>query len=254
MNNQKIYISLTSIFQNQDILIPSLISILNQSKLPDKIYIYLSEKPYLLDEGFKNKIITNNKLQKIINDNKNLIQIEWTANMGPYRKLLPLLQKKWNEDCIIITIDDDTVYHSSLIHNLLKDYEKYKCVINYRGFTPKCNEKLTDFAYKRKYKKLKNLSLYNFPTGKGGILYKPSFFHKTKDLMFNYRIFLKTCKTNDDIWFYLLRIKNGVKCYLDNKQYSTKDLTRNGLYKTFNNVNNKNTRMVLRTLKRLKNI
>ena len=38
-------------------------------------------------------------------------------------------------------------------------------------------DKLENFDY-RKRVKLQHLSLYNFLTGKGGILYKPQFFQK----------------------------------------------------------------------------
>ena len=57
-------------------------------------------------------------------------------NTGPYRKLLPLLKDKWDEDCIIITLDDDVIYYTKLIKNLVNDYNKHKCSIGYRGFTP----------------------------------------------------------------------------------------------------------------------
>ena len=82
---------------------------MKQTRLPDKICLYLSEEPYLLDDGFKDKKITNSELLKYINDNS-IIDIKWVKNIGPYRKLLPLLKDKWDEDCIIITIDDDTIY------------------------------------------------------------------------------------------------------------------------------------------------
>jgi predicted O-methyltransferase YrrM len=230
-----IYISLTSIFKNQDILLQTLQSIMKQSRKPDKIFLYLSEEPYILDTGFKDKKITNSTLLKFINDNPN-IDIKWVKNTGPYRKLLPLLRDKWDEDCIIITIDDDTLYDIHLIENLVNDYYKYKCVIGYRGFTPSI-DKLENFNYEKR-NKLENLSLYNFLTGKGGILYKPEFFHQTKDLIFNDKIYLDTCHTGDDIWFYLIRLLNCIKCYICTKNWMTKDVGKTGLYLSFNNKNN----------------
>ena len=35
------------------------------------------------------------------------VSIVYTANIGPHRKLLPLLRRVWREDCVIITLDDD---------------------------------------------------------------------------------------------------------------------------------------------------
>ena len=243
----KVYISLTSIFKNQDILFKTLKSILKQSQLPDKIFLYLSEEPYILDYGFKEKIITHIELLKFINNSK-IIIVKWVANAGSYRKLLPLLKEKWNEDCLIITIDDDTVYDNNLIKNMVNDYNKHKCVINYRGFTPKMNV-LSDFDYSKR-DTLINKHIYNFPTGKSGILYHPNFFHKTGELIFNKNIYSNYCKTQDDIWFYIVRVKNNVPCFIDNKKWMSHDLTNGGLY-TINLVNNLNTTAFNNTLKHI---
>ncbi len=57
------YISLTSIQQKQKELKKTLQTVLNQTLKVDKCYIYLSEEPYLLDKGFKNKKL-NDDLQQ----------------------------------------------------------------------------------------------------------------------------------------------------------------------------------------------
>ena len=247
-----VYISLTSIFKNQDILLQTLQSIMKQTRLPDKIFLYLSEESYILDTGFKDKKITNSNLLKLINDNS-IINIKWVKNRGSYRKLLPILKEKWDEDCIIITIDDDTIYDTKLIENLINDYNKQNCVIGYRGFTPSF-DKLENFDYLKAAKK-QPLSSYNFFTGKGGILYKPQFFHKTRDLIFNDKIYLDTCPTGDDIWFYIVRLLNNVKGYLDNKNWLVKDLTGGrGLYSNFNKHNNNNTSSFKNTFEKLKEL
>jgi hypothetical protein len=248
---KKIYISLTSIFQNQEILLETLKSICCQTLKPDKIFLYLSEEPFLLDFGFANKLITNSDLNNFILNHDNYIILSWIKNTGPYRKLLPLLKDKFYEDCIIITIDDDTVYHQELIYNLYSDYIKQKCVINYRGFTPHTN-KLTNFNYNLR-QDIINKHIYNFPTGKGGILYHPSFFQKTEQLIFNEDIYLQHLPTVDDIWFYLVRICNGVDCYINYNEFMIKNNTNEyGLYKNFNL--HKNTQLFLIGLDELKKI
>lgn len=245
--NIPIYISLTSIFKNQSILLETLNSIITQSKKPDKIYLYLSEDPYILDDGFKDKIITNIKLLNFLKTNN--IEINWEKNIGSYRKLIPLLKKKWNEDCIIITIDDDTVYDNDLIKNLVEDYNTHKCVVGYRGFTPKFDT-FENFNYLLR-DKLENYSLYNFLTGKGGILYKPDFFHKTNDLIFDEKIYLKTCDKQDDIWFYIIRVMNNINCFIRNEKWEKKDLSNVGLFVTFNSIKNNNTKCFLNTIQEL---
>lgn len=248
--NKNVYISLTSIYDNQEILLKTLISIKNQKTTPSKCFIYLSEEPYLLDKGFKNKIISYNNLNIFLKNNINLFEIVWVKNSGPYRKLLPLLKEKWSEDCIIITIDDDTEYGTYLITNLLNDYNKYNCVINYRGFTLKKN--ILNYNDRDK---LNKLYLYNFFTGKGGVLYHPSFFHNTSELMFDENIYSNLCKTTDDVWFNLIRICNNVNCYIDNEKNIARDNTSKfGLYLNFNSKNNLNTLNINKTILKLKEI
>lgn len=250
--NQKtipVYVSLTSIYKNQSILLKTLKSIINQTRKPNKIFLYLSEEPKILDTGFKNKKITNENLLNFCNNNS-LIEIKWVKNIGSYRKLIPLLKQKWNEDCIIITIDDDTYYDKNLIKNLVNDYYKYKCVIGYRGFTPLSNN-LNDFDYNKRSPIKKELSLLNFLTGKGGILYKPDFFYKTKNLIFNEEIFTNICFKQDDLWFYVIRILNNVKCYLGDKKFQIKDFSKKGLFIHYNSHNNLNTKVIKKIIKKL---
>ena len=255
LNSTKIpiYISITSIFKNQDILLQTLQSIIKQTRKIDKIFLYLSKESYILDDGFKDKKITNSNLLKLINDNS-IIDIKWVKNTGSYRKLLPLLKDKWDEDCIIITIDDDTVYDTHLIENLINDYNEQNCVIGYRGFTP-LFDKLENFDYSKR-DELQHLSLYNFLTGKGGILYKPQFFHKTHDLIFNDKIYLDTCPTGDDIWFYIVRLLNNVKGYSVNKKFEVKNLSRgrSGLWGTFNMKEGHNSKSFKNTFEKLKEL
>ena len=137
-----------------------------------------------------------------------------------------------------------------MIKNLVDDYKKHQCVITYRGFTPKM-ENLEKFDYETRCETI-NKHIHNFPTGKGGILYKPQFFHSTGDLIFDKDIYIEFCDKQDDIWFYILRIKNDIKCFVGNKKWEIKDNSNadNRLFYS-NSVNNTNTRVFRRILKKL---
>lgn len=52
---------------------------------------------------------------------------------------------------------------------------------------------------------------------------------------------MNCCKTADDVWFMLIRVLNGVDCYLDEKVYMDKDNTKSerALFLKYNqNLNN----------------
>lgn len=250
-NKISVYISLTSIYKNQYILLETLQTVIKQTLLPDRIFLYLSEEPYILDSGFKDKQITNPKLLQFVNDHP-IINIKWVKNTGPYRKLLPLLKDKWNEDCIIITIDDDLKMNENSIKNLITDYNKYNCVIAYRGFTP-LFDKIENFDYSTRNKR-HNLSLYNFSTNGAGTLWKPEFFHNTKNLIFNDEIYLDTTPKGDDIWFYLIRVLNKIPCYLGVNEWGSLDVRSKGLFVQFNSKNNMNTKSFKNTINKLKEL
>lgn len=249
-----VYISMTSMFRRQDRLFICLKSILNQSYIPNKIYIYLSEDKSFFDDGFKDKKITNESLLTLISENE-IYEVIWGKDIGSYGKLLPLLKRKWEEDCLIITLDDDTVYDYDLIKNLVNDYKKNNCLINYRGLKPDINNinDLYNFHYLKRNDMKNDKCLFNFATGKGGILYHPSFFHRTKDLVFNEDIYGSLCKTADDVWFYLVRIANNIDCYLGNKHWLKQDIHDPVGLCSINNKNDsqKNNEQVRKVTKKL---
>src|ERR1043166_8544361 len=121
----KVYVSLTTIKQNEASVVETLQSVAAQTQLPDKCFIFLSETPYLLDPGFKNGTI-GSQLSVFLKSSP-LFELRWCPNTGPFRKLLPLLEEKFDENCLIVTIDDDTVYTSTFLEKIVGDFNRYKC-------------------------------------------------------------------------------------------------------------------------------
>ena len=79
-----------------------------------------------------------------------------------------------------------------------------------------------ELSYTKKFSKkyFQNLKKNNIHVGRSGVLFHPSFFHKTGNLIFREDMYTTYCKTNDDIWFNLIRVCNNVKCYIkENKWY-----------------------------------
>jgi len=238
-----IYVSVTSIYKNQERLCKTLLSLKNQTLRPNKIYVYLSREPYLLDDGFKNGITD----ELLFNELRNPIyQVVWTKNEGSYRKLLPILRQKWAENCVIITVDDDVMYTEGLVEELYFDFLDKGCSIGYRGFIS--DKPVTQYKNSLSRKKISE-GLYNFATGKGAILYHPSFFHKTSKEIFDSNIYLSdNFKTKDDIWFYIMRIKNNINLYLGMFDWLSKDNTNYNLSlaNNYNSIDANNKALILR--------
>lgn len=219
----KVVVSLTTIYDNLSTLPNPLISLLNQSRMPDRIILNLSSQPYLLDKGFKNY-----KIPRWLKDMP--IEIRWVPNNGAYRKLLPTLKELWNEDAVIITVDDDTVYDFDFVKLLVEEYEKEKNCVAYRCklWFPNCKYVEMKDAVKK--------SVENFHTGKGGVLYHPSFFHGTP--IFSEE-FMKLCPYNDDFWFNFCRMKNKIPCvYLDTNMILLDIINEKRLWIAYNQEKN----------------
>jgi hypothetical protein len=225
----KVIVSLTSIVGNLRTLQPTLTSLLCQTRPPDELRLYLSEERYLKDIGFAGKIVPPWLTELPI-------RIIWTENTGPYRKLLPVLQECWNDDTVIITVDDDTCYEEHFVENMVKAYTAWDCVVACRSVFVD-NPVTTEYST---HQKAKLHDVYNFHTGKGGVLYHPKFFHASGIL--ESREYLRLCPTGDDMWFNLWRMYKKVPClYLgDVYNYMIFDLTNSAtaLWHNFNSVAN----------------
>ena len=104
-------ISLTTIHSRVHTIHKVINSLLSQdSSLAFEVRLYISEEPYLLDEGIKH---IPSELQKLEENNGNKFRIIKTPNIGPYRKFLPLMKDYYDgviDFSHFITVDDDTVY------------------------------------------------------------------------------------------------------------------------------------------------
>ena len=137
-----VFIGLTSIRGREGALKRTLDSLLAQQLPADgrlvELHLFLSREPYLLDRGFAalpgflRRRIWRSRLGPGLR-----LQVHWTANWGPYRKLLPLLERLTPEqqalDPLLITADDDTLYPRDWLRRLVAAQERWGCVVAFRG-------------------------------------------------------------------------------------------------------------------------
>jgi hypothetical protein len=106
----RIVASITTIPQRIKLIKKTIISLNNQTRKLDSIYVNI---PYICKN--KRYIIPQWML------NMDTITIIRCDDYGPITKLIPALQRETNPDTCIITVDDDVVVNK----NLVKTFEKY---------------------------------------------------------------------------------------------------------------------------------
>ena len=230
---EKVIISLTAISGRLPSLHLTLASLLEQDFPDFEVRVHVSPEPFLLDDGVSE---IPPECKKII---KRSGKIKWlyTRNIGSYRKLLPVLADPLINDALIVTADDDTVYPTHWLSTLVHYYQKYHCIVSYRGHHMK--KSMNGFAPYRQWMTNsidKNPSLFLLPTGKDGVLYHTSFFDRN---VLNVHRAMLLASTADDLWFKWHTAVNGIPVYIVHMDYSVNTLVTtddNGpsLYSTFN--------------------
>lgn len=198
-NLPPIIVSLTSYPKRISTVCQTIQTILKQTFQADKIILWLASEQF--PDGTKCLPEDLLKLQS------EQFEIRWTEDIKSYKKLIPALSAF--PDAIIITVDDDLLFESTLIEKLVNGYLKapkyIQChritAIEYNGFD---DIKIVPNASK----------IYHKPTylhklsGGAGCLYPPHCLHP--DVM-RKDLFMKLAPTSDDIWFWLMGVLNGVR-------------------------------------------
>ncbi|VUZ22687.1 Uncharacterised protein [uncultured Comamonas sp.] len=218
----EIFITLTTISDRLSRLLPVLESLHKQTLRPQKIYLNISEEAYLLDKGIRKD---DPRLASFIK--LPLLEINWTKNTGPFRKIIPFMESFFSEnktkDKIFITVDDDTLYPDYFIQTLYDKYLEHDSVIAFRGRYITANSSgINPYSNWELGKTVATMN--NLPTGKDGILYSTKFF--TRDFV-DINAALELTPTADDLWIKWHCGLNGVKSVILNPEASTSD------YKSF---------------------
>lgn len=253
-----IIISMTIISQR----IKNLPSILNrlgeQTMKPDIVYVFYSNDPYLIDEG-----ISDTDIKKQLSNIPQHLNVKFikTENIGPFRKILPLLERHpvdVSEPYVFITIDDDVSYPRSLVNDLYNLFIEHHTVVGFRGkrleFQGDELMKYDDmFSFGSRNDKFSNKNdLYeqkhrmNFTTGVNGVLYYSRFFESKDNHTYFYDIdkIKEICETADDVWIniYLSLIKR-IPTFIDPRSTGAFGVIdpktkKNNLFRNYNQNNN----------------
>jgi hypothetical protein len=207
---QPVYVSLTTMASRMHKVNRTIINLINARIIPTKIYLFISKEPYLLDTGVQQ--IPDALLCLVA---QGYLQIIFTENLGPHRKLLPALRRHWGQDVFIATVDDDMHRDQGyiILYQLMKHYvlggsgDRIVALRTRRiGFCRELPYKITRYYSWPVQLTYNRQEMLIMPTGTGGILYKPSYFHKV--------IFHKALRyatgTADDLMFRLATLANSI--------------------------------------------
>lgn len=191
---RKVIASLTSWKKRINTAHLAIQTILNQTRRPDLTVLYLATEEFPRREK---------KLPpELLNLRSERVEIRWTKNIRSYKKLIPALEDFPEE--IIVTFDDDLIFHPELIERLLAGYRQRPEMIQAHritniSFDATDNVKISHLPYdKPTY--LHKLS------GGAACLYPPRSLHE--DVLREDK-FMTLAPTSDDIWFWLMGVLNG---------------------------------------------
>ncbi len=204
--NPKFVVSLTSFPQRMYDIHICLYSLLLQSLKPDEIVLYLANEQFPNKEkDIPNEVLELKKLG---------LKIKFTKDTRSYKKLIPALSDYPND--IIITADDDIVYHRNWFEKLYNAHlEDSKNILCHRAHKVKTeNNTVLPYKYWDKIIDDNSVSVLNFATGCAGILYPPKCFYK--DIL-KEEIFMKLAPNADDVWFWAMAILNDRKIRVINE-------------------------------------
>nr|WP_117118411.1 glycosyltransferase [Lactobacillus rodentium] len=184
----RIIVSLTSYNKRLASVVLTIKSLLKQTKVPDKIilYLYKDEKENL-----------PMALTKLVD--KNNLKIEWVdEDLRPHKKYYYAMQQFPND--FIITVDDDVIYDKHLIEYLWNSHLNFKkSVIATRAhqitFTNNLINPYNKWSWNSKSENTPRMDLV--ATGVGGILYPP---HLLKKELLTDKEKIKKYIQVDDLW------------------------------------------------------
>jgi len=195
----KIIISLTSFPDRIGSVHLGIRTLLNQTLKPDMLILWLARDQFPSQEA---------ELPiELLELRKSGLLIYWCEDLKSYKKLIPALKMFPND--IIVTADDDLYYPINWLELLYSSYVNETCIYvhchrNTRFFCPN-NEWHAIFA---------GLSVYTHPSylhklgGGSGTLFPP---HALDNDVLREDLFMQLAPTNDDIWFWLMAVKNNIK-------------------------------------------
>ncbi|PLL53504.1 glycosyl transferase family 2 [Klebsiella michiganensis] len=202
-------INITTTHSRLDLCSATIWSLMHQSVLPDTINLWVSQEPYMADQGIRD--IPNWYYE--LNNINDILRIHFVKNIGPYRKIIPALRIATDDD-ILTYADDDVIYGREWYESLLLSFNEHKA--KYIVASRVRLKKINVFGRLQSYNMFnvcnRDITLDNryIVTGVGGCMLTKA--HIRDDLIF-LDDFISVVPRTDDIWLSKIFEISGASVY-----------------------------------------
>lgn len=204
---REVVVSLTSIPHRMLSIGQCIDSLVEQTRRPDKVLLWLST------ENFPNR--EADVPAEVLERQDACFQIRWVeGDLAPHKKYFYAVQE--NPEALIVTVDDDVVYDDNLVETLYEGHLANPHAIicqraNLALFRPDGTLRSYDgWVYDCNY--LRGKASYQLlPTGIGGVLYPP---HSLPEATFDVDAISKTSLYADDLWLKAMATANGYPVWM----------------------------------------
>lgn len=198
MRPRPLIVSLTSFPARIHAVDRTIRSILLQSVKPDNIVLWLAPEQF---PGRERDLPV-----RLLRLRAFGLSIEWYPDIRSYKKLIPAL--KAYPDCVIVTADDDMLYRREWLEILYRTYLEKPEFVHCHRITKFFLEGDAFRIVVGGYDHYTEPSFLHKLTGCGGVLYPPGALHADA---VEEALARSLAPTNDDIWFWLMAVRNGVR-------------------------------------------
>ena len=201
---RRLIVSLTSYPARIGYVATALASILEQERHADLVVLYLAASQF--PGGIAS---LPDDLAGMVDRGE--VELRWCdADLGPHKKYFYALQEF--KDDVVVTIDDDLIYHKSLLKRLWKSYLQFPHAISAaRTHLITRSDDGEPLPYKEWLKSemdypLHVPSMQLIATGAGGILYPPN---SIADTFLDESLIRELCPHADDLWLKAAQMVSG---------------------------------------------
>lgn len=207
-SDESVIVSLTSFPKRFDQLVITLKSIILQDVTPGKIVVYLGSDT-------KEQNITSE--MRVFEFYGVEYRIDNTLNLKGHKKYFYALREF--KDKLVITIDDDIIFPSSMIKELLACHKKYPnavCARRVHRITGRHGSLLPYNSWDIEYARKTRPSDRIFATTGAGTLYSPYVNNALCKEAFDADKIQALCLEADDVWMKCMEIKSSIKVVKSN--------------------------------------